>query len=65
MKAIFFSDRQPLIRQECVQDFTKAVKDFGIEMFVIGIGAVMEVTIMPGRPRFRNILVSLGRVVLL
>ena len=63
MKAIFFSDKQPLIQQECVEDLSKAVKDFGIEMFVIGTGAVMELTILPGRSCHRNLLVSLGRVV--
>ena len=63
MKAIFFSDKQPLIQQECVQDLTKAVKDFGIEMFVVGTGAVMELTIMPGRSAYRKLLISLGRVI--
>ena len=62
-KAIFFSDKQPLIQQECVEDLTKAVENFGIEMFVVGTGAVMELTILPGRSGYRNILVPLGRAV--
>ena len=35
-KAIFFSDMQPVIRQDCMGDLLATVKESGIELFVVG-----------------------------
>ncbi|KAI0233151.1 hypothetical protein LSAT2_016591 [Lamellibrachia satsuma] len=42
-KAIFFSDAQPVIRQECMGELMQAVKDAGIEMFVVGTRGLLGV----------------------